>query len=96
MAHASGPERSRGVVVLDLPKELGGSREYDGRQIDQLADVVSVNGDLPTREEIAWCQSHYPQYSRSYTEYGKLLEEIGKDVKSFLALARELRSVGNR
>jgi hypothetical protein len=84
----------KGIVVLDLPSEQGGSREFDGKQIRHIADTIAVHHDFPSQDDVNDCLRRFPQFSRSYGQYGKLLSVIDQDLAYFRKLADELE--GNR
>jgi hypothetical protein len=82
--------RSKGVVVLDLPPGKGGSREFNGGQIRHIVDAISATNDFPNQSDVTNCLNRYPQYSRSYAQYGKVIADIDHDLESFRKLAAKL------
>jgi hypothetical protein len=89
-ADASFLSRGKGVVVLDLPPEQGGSREFDGKQIKYIADAVANRANLPRQSDIEDCQRSFPQFADYYAEYGKTIRFIADDIESFRKLAARL------
>lgn len=86
---ASSLSRPKGVAVLDLPVEQGGSREFDGRQIREIAYGIARNYPLPPLSDVAECQQHFPRFS-SYGVYGKVISAMDREIKSFHNLAAKL------
>ena len=82
----------KGRVVLDLPPEQGGAREYDGIQIRHIADTIGYRHNFPKQSDVNDCQQRFPQFSRSYARYGELLSVIDKDLETFRKLADEVTS----
>jgi hypothetical protein len=80
----SGP---KGIVVLSLPPAQGGSREFDGKQISYIVEAISAGRKLPNHSDVAECQRRFPQFSRSYAEYDKMINFIDDDMESFRKLA---------
>lgn len=89
-ADAAGVTPSKGVVVLDLPQEQGGPHEFDGSQIRHIADAIAASNDLPTQRDVDDCQNQFPQFSKSYAQYGKIISDINNDIESFRKLAAKL------
>ena len=81
---------AEGVVMLDLPPEQGGSREFDGRQIRHIVDTISGHYYGYTLRDVAACQRNYPQFSRSYAELSEMISAKDKDIESFRKWAAEL------
>jgi hypothetical protein len=88
---ASATPHHKGRVVLDLPPEQGGSREYDGKQIRHIADTIGSSHNFPRQSDVTQCQQRFPQFSRSYARYGELLSVIDQDLETFRKLAEELK-----
>ena len=89
-AYRSSGVRSGRVVTLNLPVGQGGSREFDASQIRYIADAILAHYNLPGHDEVAACQRRYPQYSRSYSMYDRVLNSIDSDIESFRKLAADL------
>ena len=87
---ASVTSHHKGRVVLDLPPEQGGTREFDGKQIRHIADTITNRHDFPNQSDVNDCQQRFPQFSKSYAQYGKLLSVIDQDLEKFRKLADEL------
>ena len=87
---ASVTPHHKGTVVLNLPPEQGGTREFDGQQIRHIADTIANRHDFPSQSDVNDCQQRFPRFSKSYVEYGKLLSVIDQDLESFRKLADEL------
>lgn len=83
----SQPER---VVVLNLPAEQGGPREFDASQVRHIVNGISYRHKRYSLRDIAACESRYPLNSSSYTAYGKVISDIDNDIESFRKLAVEL------
>jgi hypothetical protein len=79
--------RLKGVVVLDLPPDQGGSREFDGRQIWHIANEIPDRYSLPSQNDVAECQAHFPLFSSSYALYGKVISDVESEIESFLNLS---------
>jgi hypothetical protein len=83
---------SKSVVILDLPPAQGGEREFDGSQIRYIAQAISRVGYLPEHSEVAECRELFPQFSRSYSAYDKMLSVVDSDLERFHRLGRTLGS----
>jgi hypothetical protein len=85
---------SRTVVTLALPPELGGTREFDGKQIEDI--MGAIRADMGSRymslseNDIEGCSQRYPQFALSYRRAAELLRVIDAEMASFQALARQL------
>ncbi len=90
-AGASTRARRKGVVVLDLPPEQGGEREFDGGQVGHMLNAVLAQHELPNHSDVADCQKRYPQFSQSYAVYDKIISDIDKDIESVRKLAADLQ-----
>jgi hypothetical protein len=90
LRNASVTPQHKGRVVLDLSPEQGGSREFDGKQIRYIADTIASHHDFPSQGDVNDCLHRFPQFSKSYAQYGKLLTVIDQDLESFRKLADEL------
>ena len=88
---ASVTPHRKGIVLLDLPAEQGGTREFDGKQVRNIADTITNRHDFPSQSDVNDCQHRFPQFSKSYAQYGKLLSVIDQDLESFRKLADELK-----
>ena len=83
----SPPEK---VVSLNLPKEMGGLRTFDGTQISLIAQVPTYRYDLPTPKDVATCIGYFPQFSSSYDAYLKSIALVEKELESFRQLGTDL------
>lgn len=63
---ASRLSEPQGAVVLDLPEEEGGPREFDKYQVRIFVEAISARRRIPQHEDIAEMRRHYPQWSPSY------------------------------
>jgi hypothetical protein len=81
-ASAAFTSRSRGVAVLDLPETLSGSREFDGRQIEEIADSISAHHSIPTHRDVMECRKKFPQYPEIYAEYDRMISFVESDKES--------------
>jgi hypothetical protein len=81
----------KGVVLIDLPLEQGGPREFDGTQISSIVAAISDHNDFPSQSDIQDCQRLYPQFSKSYATYGDLIRFVDNELKSFRKLAASLK-----
>jgi hypothetical protein len=88
--NASSFSPPKGVVVLNLPSAQGGPREFDGSQITYIVDAILAHHNLPSHDEVAACQGRFPQFSRSYAAYDKMMSSIDTDIASFRKLAADL------
>jgi hypothetical protein len=79
--------RPKKVVVLDLPPSQGGSREFENRQIRDIVAALEDHHSLPTHEEVKQCMEKLPQFTRTYTEYDRLLTDLDQEIESFRKLA---------
>lgn len=79
------------VVLVDLPLEQGGPREFDGAQILAMVAAISEQYDLPSENDIQDCQRQYPQFSKSYSMYGDLIRFVDDELESFRKLAASLK-----
>jgi hypothetical protein len=79
--------RAKKVVVLDLPPSQGGSREFENRQIRDIVAALEDHHSLPTHEEVKQCMEKLPQFTRTYTEYDRLLTDLDQEIESFRKLA---------
>jgi hypothetical protein len=79
------------VVLIDLPSEQGGPREFDGAQILAIIDAISEHNDLPNQSDIQDCQRQYPQFSKSYAMYGDLIRFVDDELESFRKFAASLK-----
>ncbi|MGH9571517.1 MAG: hypothetical protein ACRD4F_17880 [Candidatus Angelobacter sp.] len=81
----------KGVVLIDLPLEQGGPREFDGTQISSIVAAISDHNDFPSQSDIQDCQRLYPQFSKSYATYGDLIRFVDNELDSFRKLAASLK-----
>jgi hypothetical protein len=81
----------KGVVLIDLPPEQGGPREFDGAQVSSIVAAISEHNDLPSESDIQDCQRLYPQFSKSYATYGGLVRFVDNELESFRKLAAMLK-----
>jgi hypothetical protein len=82
--------QSEGVVMLNLSTEQGGSREFNGVQIRYIADAISTRYTRLSQSDIEKCQRLYPQLSKSYAEYGKIINDIDNDIAALRQFATKL------
>lgn len=52
---ASRASQSKKVLVLNLPRNQGGSREFENREIRNIAAALKENHALPTYDEVKQC-----------------------------------------
>lgn len=83
-ARGSQPRR---VVVLNMPPSQGGSREFDSRQIHDIVAALENNHSLPTHREVKECMERLPEFTRTYTEYDRLITDMNQEIESFRSLA---------
>ena len=81
----------KGVVLIDLPPEQGGPREFDGAQILAIVAAISEHNDLPSQSDIQDCQRRFPQFFKSYAMYGDLISFVDNELESFRKLAASLK-----
>jgi hypothetical protein len=82
---------SKGVVVLDLPLDYGGKREFDGPQIRHITDAILRCHNLPDHSEIEECRTRFPLLAPAYDAYEKAINSIvNKDIQRFRELAASL------
>jgi len=86
-AAATQGSRAKKVVVLELPPSQGGSREFDGHQISDIVGSLEFKHGLPTHSEVKECMEQAPQFTRTYTEYDRLLTELDREIERFHRLA---------
>lgn len=95
-AAAATGARPNGTVVLDLPAEEGGSREFDGLQIQRITDSIALNYSPPEHRELEECRAAFPtEMNRVSVVYGKIIDFINQDIASFHALAAEMKRGGD-
>ena len=75
------------TVVLNLPPSQGGSREFDDRQVRNIVAALEGSHSLPTHREVKQCMEKAPQFTRTYTEYDRLLTDLDQEIESFRKLA---------
>jgi len=85
---------SHSVVKLALPPDLGGTREFDGTEIEAIATAIvhEMERSIPSysARNIEVCSQKNPDFVSSYREAAALLQKIDDDIESFYALARQL------
>lgn len=81
----------KGAVLVDLPPKQGGPREFDGAQILAIVAAISEQYDLPSESDIQDCQRQYPQFSKSYAQYGDVVRLVNDELESFRKLAASLK-----
>lgn len=81
---SAGPKR---VIILNMPPSQGGPREFDSREIHAIVAAVESNHSFPTHGEVQMCMERFPQFTRSYTEYDRLITSINHEIESFRSLA---------
>jgi hypothetical protein len=91
LRRVSATAHPKGRVVLYLPPEQGGAREYDDTQIRHIADTIGYRHNFPKQSDVNECQQRFPQFSKSYARYGELLSAIDKEHETFRKLADELK-----
>jgi hypothetical protein len=78
------------TVTLNLPPEQGGRREFDGAELAHIVDGIRAEHDFPRDEDVAECQSRYPEYADSYANYRQTLAVIDDDMASLQHFAGAL------
>lgn len=82
LLHAAATYRTlpNGLVRLEFPPQYGGTREYDAEQIQLLTAFAPsllrsrAEGGMPTHEEVAACRQQYPQFSKIFDTYDKIID----------------------
>jgi hypothetical protein len=73
---------TNGVVTVDMPSVMGGSREFDARQLGYIVDAIREQHSYYTQAEVTSCRNHYPQFSRSYYALAQLIDIKDRDIDS--------------
>lgn len=80
-----------GIVTINLPPALGGSREYDSAQIKHVASAILdryYNIDHAAHLSfIEDCKNSHPEWSLSLDEYEKLINDAKEGLQSAHKLA---------
>jgi hypothetical protein len=88
---AATPAGSKGAVVLPLPPDEGGPREFDGGEIEYIVNSVSARFPRPSQSEITDCQARFPKYPKVYAAYSDMIRQIDTELASFHAFAADLQ-----
>jgi hypothetical protein len=76
-----------GNVVLDLPPDQGGTREFNRAQIRDIANQILKNYELPTLAQITDCKNAHPESSQTFDEQYSMVSDFNEKLKFFRALA---------
>jgi hypothetical protein len=79
------------TVMLNLPAEHGGRREFDGKQIALMVDGILQYHSIPSEDKGPNdCERLYPQYAGSWYQYHQILATMIKNINDFRRLSAEL------
>jgi hypothetical protein len=79
--------RNDHTVILDLPPELGGKRQFDKLQIHDLVDAIRGKFNLPARDQFDRCEEMYPAARGIYEPLKAISDKIEAQLTSMESLA---------
>ena len=84
---ASRLSEPNGVVVLELPENQGGTREFDAAQIRLIAMETLARHHFPSHNDVAEASRLSPQFAGQYAEYDKIISTVDQDMNFLRKLA---------
>lgn len=81
------PSAGRDTIVLHLPAEQGGTRQFDRAQIARIAGAIIVQYRVQSPESVLSCKTYHPEFAQSYDAYAGMLSDFEDQLQMFRLLA---------
>jgi hypothetical protein len=80
------------TVTIEFPAEEGGTRDFDGTQIADIATATAANHYFPSQDDLSECENRYPALAGIFAQVGMTASKENKEMESFRKFGSDLKA----